>query len=250
MERPRPLSSTAAGDEPTLGLVRLLSERLLPVGLDLIQPVSVRAYNDIVEPLYRLPDLQRDDPLALIIGNTRALWPPFVDELRQQSRALSQEHPLDAYVVKHLDEAVRALPARAEVRYSHELPPRRVAMQALAEVAGLAWRSPAFLSVHPCYGPWIGLRAAVVLDIDAPRIPAEPAARPCDSCDTQCAPALARASSREQARMDDWRRWLAVRDSCPVGRAHRYDEDQIRYHYTKDRSVLAKVIDAGAPRLR
>lgn len=250
MEQVRPPSSNASPDEPGVSLLRRLSERLLPVGLDLIQPVSVRAYNDVVEPLYRLPDLQREHPLAFIIGNTRALWTAFVDELRQHPSALSQEHPLDAYVVKHLHEALRGLPARAEVRYSHELPPRRVAMQALAEVAGLAWRSPAFLSVHPVYGPWIGLRAAVVLDVDAPDILAAPAARACDSCDTRCARALETASSPEQALRDDWRRWLAVRDACPLGRTHRYDEDQILYHYTKDRSVLAKVIGAEAPRPR
>lgn len=32
--------------------------------------------------------------------------------------------------------------------------------------------------------------------------------------------------------------WIAVRDACPIGREHRYPEDQLRYHYTKDRSLL------------
>lgn len=43
---------------------------------------------------------------------------------------------------------------------------------------------------------------------------------------------------------EDWRRWLAVRDACPVGRAHRYSDAQIAYHYTKDRGVLRDALDA------
>jgi hypothetical protein len=35
-----------------------------------------------------------------------------------------------------------------------------------------------------------------------------------------------------------WHAWLAVRDACPVGRAHRYDDDQLRYHYAGERDAL------------
>ena len=37
---------------------------------------------------------------------------------------------------------------------------------------------------------------------------------------------------------DTWRLWLAVRDACPVGREHRYGDDQIGYHYRHDRTLL------------
>ncbi|MGH8586497.1 MAG: hypothetical protein ACREWE_10055 [Gammaproteobacteria bacterium] len=43
-------------------------------------------------------------------------------------------------------------------------PPRRVAMQRLAHLSGLAYLSPSHLNVHATYGPWIALRAAVVID--------------------------------------------------------------------------------------
>ena len=35
-----------------------------------------------------------------------------------------------------------------------------------------------------------------------------------------------------------WREWLAIRDACPVGRGARYGEQQIEYHYLKDRKTL------------
>ena len=34
------------------------------------------------------------------------------------------------------------------------------------------------------------------------------------------------------------RLWLAVRDVCPLGTAHRYSPAQISYHYDKDRGQL------------
>ena len=33
-------------------------------------------------------------------------------------------------------------------------------------IAGLAHTSPSYLSIHPEHGPWIGLRAVIVLDAD------------------------------------------------------------------------------------
>jgi methylmalonic aciduria homocystinuria type C protein len=54
-------------------------------------------------------------------------------------------------------------------------------------------------------------------------------------------PLFERASAAQAGRDgigDTWPLWLAVRDACPVGRAHRYCEDQIRYHYAGDRTAL------------
>jgi methylmalonic aciduria homocystinuria type C protein len=39
-----------------------------------------------------------------------------------------------------------------------------------------------------------------------------------------------------------WRAWLAVRESCPVGREYRYCDAQIEYHYTKDRAILRRAL--------
>jgi hypothetical protein len=38
---------------------------------------------------------------------------------------------------------------------------------------------------------------------------------------------------------DAWRR---VRDVCPEGAAYRYQEDQLRYHYTKEREPLLRLL--------
>jgi methylmalonic aciduria homocystinuria type C protein len=101
----------------------------------------------------------------------------------------------------------------------------------------MAWLAPSHMCVHPTFGPWMALRAAIVIDVEGPP-PRAPIAPPCD-CATGCQAALDRAlAARARESLSElrerWKLWLAVRDACPVGRAHRYDDDQIRYHYAGD----------------
>jgi len=209
-------------------------------GLDLWATCSAADYDAVVEPAYRLPSWGRARTLVVVIGNTRALWPHVV-------AGAGRPRPVDDHVEEVVGAAVAAalagldpVPAHA-LRFAPDPPPRRVAIQRLAEVAGLAWLSPSHLSVHPTYGPWIGLRAAVVIDVDGPP-PRPPPPPPC-RCQHGCGPAFERAlaagTPRDAAELRErWRLWLAVRDACPVGRPHRYHDAQIRYHYTGDRSAL------------
>ena len=220
-------------------LARAIGRRCAEGGVDLHATCAKADYDAAVPPAYALPDVGRARALVVVLGNTRALWPHVRDAV-----ARGEHDPVDAHVARVVTDAVDAALAarsprpRAEIRFAPEPPPRRVAMQRLAHVAGLAWLAPSHVCVHPVFGPWIALRAAVVIDVDGPA-PRPPAAPPCD-CATGCQPALERALAagppEDQAELRArWRLWLAVRDACPVGRAHRYDDDQLRYHYAGER---------------
>lgn len=199
-------------------------------GLDLHAITSAGAYNATIAEPFHLPG--RDDALTIVVGNTRALWPHVGAYVR--SCPVPPVDPVDSYVESSIGSATSGVSEVIDIRYSHEPPPRRIAFQRLAHVAGLAWLSPSHLCVHPEFGPWLALRAAIVLDVPAPP-PTPPPTPPCD-CSNGCGQLLVDAlagnqsvtSSEVQA---EWRRWLAVRDACPVGRRHRYDDDQIEYHY-------------------
>ncbi len=201
-----------------------------------MQPLRVGWYNEEVERAYRLPDFGRGDSLALVIGNSRRLWPCFVDAMRSDDRLFADANPINTYAMNSVLAAMAAIAAPTQVRWAHDTGRGMVAMQRLAHVSGLATLSPAYLSVHPDYGPWIGLRAAVVVDTPGPsaRPLLEP---PCDDCENACLPALAEARCSS-----DWRSWLAVRDACPRGNEHRYGEDQIEYHYAKDLTRLRAAV--------
>jgi hypothetical protein len=176
--------------------------------------------------------LAGDARLGILIGNTRALWPPFTAALRDPALAADPD-PLERYTERVVDAAFAAGSAAAHglaggaarIYYGH----RRhgdafVPLQHLAVATGLGALAPSHLVIHPIYGPWFALRAVVVTEGDPPA--RRPIERPC-RCDAACADALARAQASRS-----WQDWLAVRDGCAL-RAWRYSDDQIHYHYTR-----------------
>ena len=165
---------------------------------------------------------------GLLIGNTRALWPRFLAAYRADPTLAADPDPLDRYTERTIAAAFPGEPTYfVHATYGDAWLP----FQRLAELAGMAYLAPTHLSIHPTYGPWFALRAIVLLH-GAPPTQHASVARPC-RCADACTSALASAMSSK-----DPESWIAVRDACAIGREHRYPEDQLRYHYTKDRSLL------------
>ena len=167
---------------------------------------------------------------GILVGNTRALWPRFL-----AARALDPELAAAANPIEHYTETTiaRAFPGQrawfSHRRYDGAFLP----FQRLAVATGLGVAAPTQLVIHPIYGPWFALRAVIALAGDPP--PPRPPLKPY-TCTGSCEAALARATAATGP--ETWRAWLAVRDACTVGRAYRYGDDQIAYHYTKNRGLL------------
>jgi methylmalonic aciduria homocystinuria type C protein len=160
--------------------------------------------------------------LGLLIGNTRALWPPFSAALATPELAAERD-PLERYTERTIDAAFVTSPGGARVLYGH----RRYAgaflpLQRLAVATGLGALAPTQLVIHPTYGPWFALRAVVLVDGAGPA--RAPIASPC-RCDASCLDAFAHAQ-----RSANWRDWLAVRERCSL-QSWRYSDEQIRFHY-------------------
>jgi cyanocobalamin reductase (cyanide-eliminating) / alkylcobalamin dealkylase len=175
-------------------------------------------------------------PLGLVIGNTRALWPVFLAARRADAALATSPDPIDRYTERTLAHVFAGEDAR--IHFAHvRAGDRFLPFQRLAVAAGLAALAPTQLLVHPEYGPWFALRALVALPADAATLAAavsasQPPALPCRCDGDRCTLAFERA--RTSAGPDGWRDWLAVRDGCSAGRAYRYSDPQIAYHYTKD----------------
>lgn len=216
-------------------VIAVLSRTCARGGIDLAAACRAGAYNARVAEEYRVPDFGEPRSLVVILANSRALWAPFIAAWKANALA-GDADPLDGYVEELVGRAVSELQLRTEVRFAHEAPPRRVAIQELARLAGLAALSPAHLSAHPDFGPWIGLRAAVVVDCLGPET--TPIEMPCAACEAPCERVLEQVLEAGADSERDWRQWVAIRDACPWGVEHRYGDDQLRYHYTKDPSRL------------
>jgi methylmalonic aciduria homocystinuria type C protein len=239
---------------PTFATISTSLATLLdPAGFDVLGAVSVGAYNSTLsmqEAGFRLPDLRDERDLVLVIGSTRRLWPLFLEAYATTSLG-SDAHPFDAYSRTHIGAAVarigRELGLRDRVRYSFDRAPEAVAIQRLASLAGVGEVGPINLCIHPAHGPWFSLRAAVMFDVEgpAPRVP-DPTCSVC--ADRPCVAARAKVLTQSEGVFDgaavrsNWLNWLAMRDACPVGRTARYSEEQIRYHYLKERAILDKAL--------
>lgn len=238
-------------DEPPDLLVRTAPAQLAPHGLDLVHAFDVADYNRAIAEhpkLSSLPTFGRTRALGLLIANTQALWPIFLTAYRTRPDLQAAADPLDDYVMQGVQAFAAGLSYRTEVRGAHEHGPRLVSMLHLADVSGFAQRGPAHLAAHPRLGPWFALRAVVVVD-EAP--PPNPSAsvRVCEGCEAPCKTEMEAAlgqltDTTDAGLAQAWQAWVRVRDACPVGRDHRYSESQIRYHYTKDRSVLERKKDS------
>jgi methylmalonic aciduria homocystinuria type C protein len=222
-----------------------LRQRCDQAGFDLAAACRVGAYNQGVSGELKLDDFGSPEHLAIVVGNSRALWRPFVAALRSDPALLKDEDPLDRYTEATIGGAVGELGYPASVRWAHDVGRGLVAIQRLAHVAGLAYLSPSHLSVHRIYGPWVALRAAITFDVPGPSGPGDAGQSPCGDCAAICLPAFERARTLLTAQAqpaspgdEAWRQWLACRDACRVGREHRYTDDQIAYHYGKDREIL------------
>lgn len=226
----------------------MVEERLAEGGLDLFAPLSARAYDEVVPAAHRMGVPEGQDRLAFVIGNTRGLWAHFLAAYEADVTIASAIDPLDRYVEQVVGNALREVGVEAVVYYAHARTGIVPAVQRAAALAGLAPLGPARLSVHREHGPWIAWRALLCTDVPFASPPA-PVTEICSSCAAPCVGALEAALARggehlplADAIASEWRSWVAVRDVCPVGRASRYGEDQLAYHYTKDRNAIERAL--------
>jgi methylmalonic aciduria homocystinuria type C protein len=233
-----------------------LRATLQPAGLDLVHNFQVGTFNAEVETNYQLPDFGSTKSLGVLVGNGSALWRPFLRALGEDPGLAENPDPINAYVEQICLRAVEPLNLDLHIRYAHDVGDKLVPMQRLAHLSGLAHLGPAQLNVHREFGPWLALRAVILFDVPGAR--SKPAPDFCTACDKPCLVALEYALAQTENTecadpnyadpdytniKNNWQAWVAVRDACPMGQDHRYTEDQIRYHYEKDRNFLRRLIN-------
>ena len=246
---------------------------LLQHGIDIAHPLDVHWYNAHVaiqrlqSQLNWLPDYGRQDgALAFVLGNSRALWPKFISWLSLQPDP-DMADPLEKYTESVIRSAVAKLtsaeggaPIQHDIFWSWDRGDRLVSMQRVAVASALCYHdSETQLAIHPRFGAWVAFRAVVVMD--APALTAEaPAGLPCLL--TQDEKAAAHEAMAAALRASDeanlctqlhgskgmdrevCRAWVALRDCVGIGKDQRYSDDQLAYHYTKDRAALQRAIAA------
>ncbi len=200
-------------------------------GINLVGTCGVSRYDARAPAGFRAADLMpRARGVVVAASAGPLLWRALCEAQRAAGERWTRAHPLDDHVARLLDRADAALAhsrvgsRRFEARFDAT---PTVDFRALGELVGLGTMGPFGLLIHPEHGPWWALRAAWLVDADVPDAPAPRA--PCVGCDAPCV-------GGDRGRRGDAIALATpeVRSRCVVGRASRYDEEQIAYHYDRE----------------
>jgi hypothetical protein len=233
-------------------VVRTMARALAPVGLNLVGVAAVAEYDAGSPPGISLAALAPGSTSAIVLGNGgRAFWEAF----RRERWTTDGVDPLDAFTRRVVEEIALPIAARSgapvRVVYPFDGAGEPVSFMRLAACAGLGQRSLLGLLVHPVYGPWIALRAALLVPgpVTAPR-PAD-GFDPCPSCtERPCIGACpAAAVSPEgwdvprcgayRARADDpCAAGCHARLRCVLGRPHQLPHEALAFHQRAARPGL------------
>ena len=196
--------------------------------------------------------------LVFASGGTR-LWESFVADTKARPEVFTRSaHPLDDFVGRLIHAADPEPPhGRRWIRCAAE-PEAFIDFRALGFAAGLGWRSHMGMLLHPRYGLWISLRAALLLREELPVNGALSGNGPCPDCSKPCISACPGQAVHAQG----WQPGLCAsfhlhsptcstrchsRVSCPEGAGHAYGTLQHHYHTAQDSGRLLLAKELGIP---
>jgi len=239
-----------------------LRAALAPSGLNLVGTTAVDAYDAGVPPPLGLRRLLPGAKTAIVIGNGGgAFWAAYRDFCRVHPEHEREPDPIDAFTRRAVETALAITidpPAPMRLLYPFRYPDEPVSFMRLAECAGLGRRSLLGVLIHPLFGPWIALRAALLVPsiLTASR-PAD-GFDPCPGCTERacmqaCPAGAVTAAGWDVPRCATHR--LRVEDTCAarcharfdcvIGRAYRYPPDALEYHQRCALVGLASYSSAG-----
>jgi epoxyqueuosine reductase len=233
---------------------------LAAYGFNLLGTTSVAAYEALTPSQYHVAALLSPAKTIVVIGNGGGeFWRGFRAHCEAHPHYLQErEHPLDDYTVETIETALTPQLQQVGATYRYVYPFRfwtePVSFMHLARAAGLAGPSMLGVVIHPHYGPWIALRAAVLVDQELFAPPQAEGFDPCPTCVerpciTAC-PASAMSLERGwdipacvQHRLrvtTDCVDYCRARFDCVYGREHRYPLDELQYHQQRSFAEMKK----------
>ena len=215
-----------------------LRSSLAAAGLNLTGSLPVEEYDQLVPEPWRSQNVYPPCKGVLIVGNGgRVLWPVF----KASPEAQRRKNPLDRYTRHVLRESSAAMRPQAHaVLYTDKREDAYLPLVALARRAGFGVPGRVGVLLHPHYGPWISIRAALLLgqavafEESAPFDPCTGCPAPCESaCHGQV------VSSQGVDTVGCFRTKLLkracraacdARSACVAGPEHAFTPEQIAHH--------------------
>ncbi len=246
-----------------MNLLDAVTAALVPFGLNLIGTTSVAHYETLVPPQYHVNALLPQAKSIVVIGNGGGeFWRGFRLYCKQHPGYMEERaHPLDDYTVKLIETTLTPLLQTSGRAYRYLYPfqfwTEPVSFMHLARAAGLAGPSILGVIIHPEYGPWMALRAALLIDQDLSTSSQTPGFDPCPTCtERPCISTCPAQAISEEKNWDipacvqhrlrvpeDCVDYCRARFDCVYGRAHRYPLDELQYHQRQSFAEMRKYFE-------
>ncbi len=229
-------------------IVDLIRTWAAPHGLNLIGAVPLQLYNAAVAAQLQSNAIDRDARSVVVIGNGGGeFWGAYRRHVQQHPQWERREHPLDdftrAVIENEIAGRVRQRGLRCTVVYPFATGAANLHFMELGRIAGIGGPSRLGILIHPVYGTWIALRAALLMD-EMLDVPGDGLGfDPCPQCVPRaCVPACPAAAVSDRGwdviaclkhRVEsapDCAQGCYSRLRCVIGPQHRYPDDEIRHH--------------------
>lgn len=253
-----------------MDLLKDITAALVPYGLNLIGAAARATYESLVPVQYHVSSVLPETRSIIVIGNGgRAFWTVFREHASARPGYFQKyANPLDDYTVEAIENSLTPLLQRSGATFRYVYPFRfstqPLSFMHLAQAADLAGPSILGIVIHPTYGPWMALRAAILIDHIDQELGQSPAGPPpaqgfdpCPSCtERSCIKACpANVVSletgwdtpgcvRHRLRVrDDCNEYCHARYQCVYGREHRYPPEELQYHQTRSRETMRAYLE-------
>lgn len=249
----RPLRYHATGCQIVQKFLDALRATAAAAALPLVGTTSVAAYDDAAPAGGRLAVRHPHARTVVVLAQGGAgFWERFRRDVTGAGRLADAEDPLDAWTRAVVADVVARAQAAAPRPCRLVFPTdAAVDFRRLGMLAGLGVPSRLGLLMHPEYGTWIALRAAVLVPVPLAPSPSLAGFAPCETCDGRpCEPACPAGAVSERGwdvpactahrmRPDETcGAGCHARLACPVGAAQRYPEDALRFHQAAARRLM------------
>jgi len=244
-------------------LLKTITSTLAPYGLNLIGTTTVAVYEKLVSSQYHVASLLPEAKTLIVIGNGgKQFWTGFRTYSNAQANYRHErDHPLDDYTVEIIEKALTPVLMQANAKYRYLYPFRfwrePVSFMHLARAAGLAGPSILGVTIHPVYGPWMALRAAVLINQELHAEPIAADFNPCPTCvERACITACPASAISMEKKWDipgcvqhrlrvttDCISYCRARFDCVYGREHRYPLDELQYHQRQSFAEMRKYFE-------
>jgi hypothetical protein len=239
------------------GSLETVRQAAAPHGLNLVAAIPAHRYDSAVTENMRARFIDPNCRSLVVIGNGGgSFWRCFTEYAARRPGWHDRQNPLDDFTREIVEGSVAPVVQASGMRCSPVYPfvsdgPTLNFME-LARLAGLAGPSIIGVVVHPVFGPWIALRAALLTDaaLDAPGDAV--GFDPCPSCGPRSCVSSCPAGAiafpagwdirecltyRVEAEADCTPRCHA-RAGCVLGPEHRYPDDELAYHQMRALRVM------------